>query len=717
MFIKSIHLKNFGNVKDQTLVFSNGINMFCGNNGEGKSTVLRAFALLLLNETQGNLSDYIRWGCEEEGFAISTEFIYLQKEYTVEFEYSKKKSLRTVTDLLTGESYNNSSAIEFLNQLIDFKRAKASIISFENEIDLITTSPAERREYLKGIYDLNFRAQLTSIENDLTTARDKSVQIKYELEALKSQTFDKLVLSRRPFSEEVYDSTKKLKAELAEAVSILQQQLNESKDLEIQIKKKEIELYDSSKSIEDLEKEIKTLEKERKELEDKLVDFEGFALEPFYEKKEKEATDLLTKKKDLEYRLEVAEASLLNLLEPKIDLNIKNNLKDLESSLSQLRYKIPKEREEYDTLKTGICPTCGSKLEVSDLEQRKQTLEKDIEEKLRLEEEIETLEKELAKFEKETKEFTDKKDSYLTEMSNSKNYLSKVNSDLSIIDSRIQNEIDSARLKWESSFNALENELAKKINQLDSKKSKEGTEQSKIESLSSELKRLESKFDKILEIQATLATKKSSLLEVEEKIESYDSIELSNQEKTKINEELERKEKERDKKVQDLANDLFSYQEQETKAALAKKILSKEFPSFVISRMITSLKNYVNEFLAKVYPIYSIDLVENKNSLRVLYGPSNSDVKMASGFEQQIFSFAWKYALGKIQNYGLLMLDEVDSAASSENSEKFYNTLAKMDEYFQQIFVVSHKPEIQELLANDYKANVYNVEKGVYTKL
>jgi DNA repair exonuclease SbcCD ATPase subunit len=97
-----------------------------------------------------------------------------------------------------------------------------------------------------------------------------------------------------------------------------------------------------------------------------------------------------------------------------------------------------------------------------------------------------------------------------------------------------------------------------------------------------------------------------------------------------------------------------------------------------------------------------------------LYGENKSEVKSASGFEKQVFSFAYKFALGRIQNYGILFLDEVDSSASVENSQKFYETLGKMDSYFKQVFVITHKPEIKDILYNDYQATIYTVEKGEY---
>ena len=74
------------------------------------------------------------------------------------------------------------------------------------------------------------------------------------------------------------------------------------------------------------------------------------------------------------------------------------------------------------------------------------------------------------------------------------------------------------------------------------------------------------------------------------------------------------------------------------------------------------------------------------------------------------------YSLGKMQRYGLLMLDESDGTASEENSMRFFNTLCKSQEYFPQIFLITHKKEVKEMIRNDYNAQSYEVVNGIYTR-
>src|SRR5574344_36365 len=138
MFVHDVYMKNFGNVQEQYLDFKEGMTLFSGNNGEGKSTVLKCLSLLLFNQNTGKLSDYIRWGSDE--FFISSSVSHAGKTLKISFRYSEKASNREVEDLDTKDKYQNSAAIAYLDELFDTKRAIASIISFENEIDLITTS-------------------------------------------------------------------------------------------------------------------------------------------------------------------------------------------------------------------------------------------------------------------------------------------------------------------------------------------------------------------------------------------------------------------------------------------------------------------------------------------------------------------------------------------------------------------------------------------------
>lgn len=51
MYIKSIRLKNFRNYKEQEIILDKNLNVFYGNNGEGKTNILEAIFLCSLGKS------------------------------------------------------------------------------------------------------------------------------------------------------------------------------------------------------------------------------------------------------------------------------------------------------------------------------------------------------------------------------------------------------------------------------------------------------------------------------------------------------------------------------------------------------------------------------------------------------------------------------------------------------------------------------------------
>ena len=268
---------------------------------------------------------------------------------------------------------------------------------------------------------------------------------------------------------------------------------------------------------------------------------------------------------------------------------------------------------------------------------------------------------------------------------------------------RIENKISQNRIRIESNDKVYQSSCET----MDSLTIQKSSAEKKLEQIRKKMEVLEDPYSLILLLEQDKE-------EPQRIVDEYESAVSYNRSIQVYNEEMLKKTVERDRQVAELEEELLELSRKKTMMAVAKGLVQREFPSFVISRMVETLSAFVNEFLQKVYPKYQISIEESKNSLNFLFGEYKSDVKMASGFEKSVFSLAYMYALGKIQSYGLLICDEGDAAASDENATRFYRTLGHSLEWIDQIMCITHKEEIKELLRNDFHAQVFHVEKGEY---
>lgn len=78
MLLKEIHLSNYRNYEQAEVVFSEGINVFLGENAQGKTSLMEAIYVLAMARSHrtGNDKETIRW---EQDFARVSGRI--QKKY------------------------------------------------------------------------------------------------------------------------------------------------------------------------------------------------------------------------------------------------------------------------------------------------------------------------------------------------------------------------------------------------------------------------------------------------------------------------------------------------------------------------------------------------------------------------------------------------------------------------------------------------------------
>jgi DNA replication and repair protein RecF len=133
MQIKLTSFLNFRNLEDATLNFSNGINLFHGKNGQGKTSVLEAIYFNSTGKsfrTKSN-KDMIRYNSDNYGAYSEYIDIYGERNIATIFKTGKKSY------------FYNKKKVQF-----DEFMGKINIISFiPEDINLISGSPAVRRDF------------------------------------------------------------------------------------------------------------------------------------------------------------------------------------------------------------------------------------------------------------------------------------------------------------------------------------------------------------------------------------------------------------------------------------------------------------------------------------------------------------------------------------------------------------------------------------------
>ena len=148
-------------------------------------------------------------------------------------------------------------------------------------------------------------------------------------------------------------------------------------------------------------------------------------------------------------------------------------------------------------------------------------------------------------------------------------------------------------------------------------------------------------------------------------------------------------------------------------------------PNFLIVKTCSKLETEMNTFVQEVFPEFRIRLLQSKRGVEFFYttDPNNDmeDVKslinskMASGYERSVLGIAFKVALCRAYGLTFAALDEIDAAASDDNSMKTFSSLINSNVFDQMIFITHKEPtkEMIRSLADD--VTCYHVDGGVFT--
>ena len=134
MIIKNIKLINFRNYNNLDLELNNGINIFYGNNAQGKTNIIESIFLSAIGKSfrTNKDSELIKFG--EKNAIIDIDYINSDREGNIKIDIGEKKKVKV-----------NDIQIKRLSEVL----GKVYVVLFTpDDINILKSSPSSRRKFL-----------------------------------------------------------------------------------------------------------------------------------------------------------------------------------------------------------------------------------------------------------------------------------------------------------------------------------------------------------------------------------------------------------------------------------------------------------------------------------------------------------------------------------------------------------------------------------------
>ena len=403
--IEKLKIKNFKSHEDSEIDFTPGLNIFLGEVGAGKTSILEAISFALFGKYAGNINQngLIRRGAEKA--EISLIFSTTTGRYKIERMISVKKIQKPKMSVYDGKEWMlavdgatavSKSVEDFLN--VDASTFLAAIYASQSEIkEMLETQPGKRRERLDKLLGIDMYEKIWKtlgeaehiVLKELTDIQEKASGVNvYErqLKIIRSR-INSSKKELKALKNSLSDIDKKLKptAKQLKSLNLLKQELTR---VNIQIEGKIDEIEKSKETIlllrhkkKKAEKASTIFEKNKRfiNLENNLRD-EQKRVEIALQKRTSVMNLLLRDKRDLQQETESQNKLLTQLkgfnilekefkifeLERKPLLTLRNEQTLLQYGVDALQAKLIKassdidnqKRKKHRVVELGECPTC-----------------------------------------------------------------------------------------------------------------------------------------------------------------------------------------------------------------------------------------------------------------------------------------------------------------------------------------------------------------------
>ena len=169
MYIKNIKLNNFRNYDDESIILQSGINVFYGDNAQGKTNILESIYISSMGKSFRTKKDKELIKLGKDNSIIEVEYEKIDREGKLKIDISDKKNI-----------FLNGVKLKKLSEIL----GKINIVMFSpDDINILKTGPSARRKFLdimisqlRPAYVYNLNLFLKTLEQRNSYLR----QIKYE---------------------------------------------------------------------------------------------------------------------------------------------------------------------------------------------------------------------------------------------------------------------------------------------------------------------------------------------------------------------------------------------------------------------------------------------------------------------------------------------------------------------------------------------------------
>lgn len=721
-----LYIKDFGPIKEIEFNFDNRINLIVGENGQGKSTVADAIKYILTGNLNDNIIDYVRKGCDK--FVLRSKIYHEGNEYEYNIEGSKSASKELIINKDVKNAFYNSEASKEFAKVVDPVLASYSAISEQGKTtELLFMKPSERLKTIKKILKVDDVADIISnIQIDIDEIKDKVKTKKIELVSLENVKFSYMDLPKKVNIDSLKQEYENLlieKKSFEESDKLYKEYLVKKSTYNTDILKRN----SIQKEITDINIDLNNLVllEESIIFDQSYLDEVGTAIENlkrnqiiFNNKKNsylkyKESLEKYNKQvEDLKNQL-----SLIIVKRVKSTTNIESSISEITSQISDLKSNMKAKENQIQLALNGKCPTCNQdyKYDVNILKAEYKELEDNYK---KLSEELSSNKNILDSMKKEIEENNEA-------LNKRKNITDKITYIQSLIDSleRVEfdeNVVDNFEQEIEDllTIQSEEKDKKRKLLYIQEKNADTKAEMNKL-ALKAEL--LQKELNTYSSIVEPVVVDKpedfntdyfeeihNQLIVADQVNKEYDNV-------LKFNEELKEEENKVKKDIDDHQKDIHNLEKDLSLLKDGKALLDKEFTPYLIDKGTLSIKEEMNEFFQRSYGNeYNISFQQDKNSISFFYNDGvygDTPVSRLSGYQKSVYAMAARVALSNEANISILVLDEIDDAASNNNSIALIKTLLN-EHQFEQFFIISHNEDTKETLTNLSDCEVFEIYKG-----